>query len=89
MLTADNKDLAMFSSSESYLLNLVHYKLIWDFFYQVDADEMEVESDEDDDESDEEARMTTKAMEHANTQIQVNAFKTLKFLKFKSLNDHS
>ncbi|XP_011454449.3 splicing factor 3A subunit 1 [Magallana gigas] len=36
----------------------------------VDADEMEVESDEDDDESDEEARMTTKAMEHANTQIQ-------------------
>lgn len=50
---------------------------------------MEVESDEDDDESDEEARMTTKAMEHANTQIQVNAFKTLKFLRFKSLNDHS
>lgn len=49
---------------------------------------MEVESDEDDDESDEEARMTTKAMEHANTQIQVNIFKTLKFLKFiKSLND--
>lgn len=46
---------------------------------------MEVESDEDDDESDEEARVTTKAMEQANTQIQV----TLKCHRFKSLNDHS
>lgn len=50
---------------------------------------MEVESDEDDDESDEEARVTTKAMEQANTQIQVSAFKALKCLRFNSLNDHS
>ncbi|XP_048747370.2 splicing factor 3A subunit 1-like [Ostrea edulis] len=37
---------------------------------EVDADEMEVESDEDDDESDEEERVTSKAIEHANMQIQ-------------------
>lgn len=33
---------------------------------------MEVESDEDDDESDEEERVTSKAIEHANMQIQVS-----------------
>lgn len=74
VLTTDKKNtLTLLSSSESYLLNLVHVNW-FEIFYQVDADEMEVESDEDDDESDEEARVTTKAMEQANTQIQVSAF---------------